>query len=98
MHVLAIGFSPAYLYENSDALREDWPRIPLPTSKETLIHSAEIGRELSYLLDVEQEIDLRLACRHSDPRKRSFDRRLTLQRYRARCGTGGEEWQPQGSW
>ena len=27
-HVLAIGYSPAYLNENTDGLRQDWPRIP----------------------------------------------------------------------
>ena len=30
MHALAIGFSPAYLTENADGIRQDWPRIPLP--------------------------------------------------------------------
>ena len=34
MHALAIGYSPAYLSENADGIRQDWPRIPLPDSKE----------------------------------------------------------------
>ena len=29
-HALAIGYSPAYLTENADGIRQDWPRIPLP--------------------------------------------------------------------
>ena len=30
MHALAVGYSPAYLTENADGIRRDWPRIPLP--------------------------------------------------------------------
>ncbi|MBM3335417.1 N-6 DNA methylase, partial [Candidatus Sumerlaeota bacterium] len=40
MHALAIGFSPAYLSENADGIRQDWPRIPLPKLKKDLLHSA----------------------------------------------------------
>jgi len=29
-HALAIGYAPAYLAENADGIRQDWPRIPLP--------------------------------------------------------------------
>ena len=32
-HALAIGYSPAYLAENADGIRQDWPRIPLPTGE-----------------------------------------------------------------
>ena len=32
-HALAIGYSPAYLAENADGIRQDWPRIPLPKAK-----------------------------------------------------------------
>ena len=32
MHALAIGYSPAYLSENADGIRQDWPRIPLTES------------------------------------------------------------------
>jgi hypothetical protein len=49
MHTLAIGYSPAYLTENADGIRQDWPRIPLPDSE----HSARLGRELAALLDPE---------------------------------------------
>ena len=33
MHALAIGYSPAYLTENADGIRRDWPRIPLPADR-----------------------------------------------------------------
>jgi predicted helicase len=40
MHALAVGFSPAYLQENQDGVRQDWPRVPLPDSSERLEASA----------------------------------------------------------
>ncbi len=53
MHALAIGFSPAYLAENADGVRQDWPRIPLPDSKATLLASAALGKQIASLLDTE---------------------------------------------
>lgn len=53
MHVLAIGYSPAYLGENADGIRQDWPRIPLPDNRETLLASAKLGRQIAALLDTE---------------------------------------------
>ena len=53
MHALAIGFSPAYLAENADGIRQDWPRVPLPDSKAALLASAELGRQVAALLDTE---------------------------------------------
>jgi len=53
MHALAIGYSPAYLTENADGIRQDWPRIPLPDSKELLLASAELGKQIAALLDTE---------------------------------------------
>jgi hypothetical protein len=53
LHALAIGYAPAYLVENADGLRQDWPRIPLPASKAALLASAELGREAAALLDTE---------------------------------------------
>jgi hypothetical protein len=52
-HVLAIGHSPRYLQENADGLRQDWPRIPLPSSKKALQASADLGRQLASLLDAD---------------------------------------------
>jgi hypothetical protein len=53
MHALAVGYSPAYLTENADGIRQDWPRVPLPDSREALEHSARLGRKLAALLDPE---------------------------------------------
>ncbi len=51
MHALAIGYSPAYLTENADGIRSDWPRIPLPGDRDRLLASAALGRSLAALLD-----------------------------------------------
>lgn len=56
MHSLAIGYSPAYLSENADGIRGDWPRIPLPNTKAGLLASAKLGYEVAGLLDTEQGV------------------------------------------
>jgi len=56
MHALAIGYSPAYLKENADGIRQDWPRIPLPKSADALERSAELGRKIASLLDTEADV------------------------------------------
>ena len=56
LHALAIGYSPAYLTENADGIRQDWPRIPLPQSKDDLIVSATLGRQIAALLDTETAV------------------------------------------
>jgi hypothetical protein len=58
MHALAMGYSPAYLTENADGIRQDWPRIPLPDSKELLLASAALGRKVAVLLDKEAPFDV----------------------------------------
>lgn len=57
MHSLAIGYSPAYSFENADGIRHDWPRIPLPDSKEVLLSSAGLGRKVAALLDTESTVN-----------------------------------------
>ena len=57
MHALAIGYSPAYLSENADGIRQDWPRIPLPQDKTALLASAALGRQVAALLDTEAPVD-----------------------------------------
>jgi hypothetical protein len=52
-HALAIGYASAYLAENADGVRQDWPRIPLPASKAGLLASADLGRQVAALLDTE---------------------------------------------
>ncbi len=56
MHSLAIGYSPVYLSENADGIRQDWPRIPLPDSKEMLLNSAALGRQIAALLYTESNV------------------------------------------
>ena len=58
-HVLAMLHDPAYREANADALRMDWPRIPLPGwpkgeaegAADALVRSAARGRQLAALLD-----------------------------------------------
>jgi hypothetical protein len=54
MHVVSIGYSPSYLEENADGIRQDWPRIPLPVAGDALTASAELGRKVAAALDVEE--------------------------------------------
>lgn len=56
LHVLAIGYSPAYLEENADGIRQDWPRIPLPSSSEQFSASAALGQRVADLLDTEKPV------------------------------------------
>ncbi len=56
MHALAVGYSPAYLAENADGIRRDWPRIPLPDNRKALEESAAWGRQVAALLDTESEV------------------------------------------
>ena len=50
-HALAIGYAPAWLTENADGIRQDWPRIPLPHSADLLRGSAALGARIAALLD-----------------------------------------------
>ena len=56
LHSLAIGYSPAYLNENADGVRQDWPRIPLPINKEVLRSSAALGQQVAILLNTESPV------------------------------------------
>lgn len=55
-HSVAVLHSPDYARENSDALRQNFPRIPLPAKREDLIASAELGRRVAALLDTEKPV------------------------------------------
>jgi len=57
-HTLAILHAPDYRKENSGALRQDWPRIPLPDTKEALLASAALGKQIVALLDTETPFDV----------------------------------------
>ncbi|MGD0462743.1 MAG: type ISP restriction/modification enzyme [Tepidisphaeraceae bacterium] len=56
MHALAIGYSPAYLSENADGIRRDWPRIPQPADRKALEASAALGEQVAALLDTEADV------------------------------------------
>lgn len=56
-HLVATLHSPVYRYENASALRQDWPRIPLPDSKELVLSSAALGRKIAALLDTERPFE-----------------------------------------
>jgi hypothetical protein len=55
-HTLAVLHSPIYRVENAGALRQDWPRVPLPKTREALEASAALGRQVATLLDVEMPV------------------------------------------
>ena len=55
-HCLATQHSQVYRLDNKDAIRFDWPRIPLPDSSEALAASAELGRTVAALLDTEKGV------------------------------------------
>ena len=55
-HALTVMHAPTYREENSGALRLDWPRIPLPSSKDALERSAALGQEVAALLDTERDV------------------------------------------
>ena len=69
-HALATMHTPQYRTENSGALLNDWPRIPLPATAELLTHSAALGRRLAELLDPESDLHL--------PAEWSFLARLSI--------------------
>ena len=55
-HAIAVLHSPIYAAVNQGGLRQDWPRIPLPASREALMASAALGREVAALLDTETPV------------------------------------------
>ena len=55
-HAIAILHSPAYATDNAGALRQDWPRIPLPAEGKALEDSAELGKLVAALLDAESAV------------------------------------------
>ena len=56
-HALATLYSPVYLSENIDGLRQGWPRIPLPKDPALLLASARLGCRLKELLDPDQPVE-----------------------------------------
>ena len=52
-HIIAVLHAPAYRADNAGALKQDWPRIPLPATRERLLESAVLGQRIAALLDTE---------------------------------------------
>jgi hypothetical protein len=55
-HTLSTLNSPVYRIDNAPPLRQDWPRIPLPDTKDALVASAELGRQLAAVFDTESQL------------------------------------------
>jgi hypothetical protein len=55
-HALAVMHSVVYRESNAGALRQEWPRIPLPARLDALQASAALGREIAALLDTETPV------------------------------------------
>ena len=55
-HAVAVLHSRAYREENAGALRQDWPRLPLPANPRQLALSAALGRKVASLLDPEAAV------------------------------------------
>jgi hypothetical protein len=85
-HALAILHAPIYRTENSGALRQDWPRIPLPDSKEALLASAALGQQIAALLDTETPFDVGPGLAPAWPTQASALQKIAVS---ARVG-GGE--------
>lgn len=56
LHALAIGYSPVYLEEHEDGIKNDWPRIPLPNDAGLLHVSANLGKQIADLLDTQKPL------------------------------------------
>lgn len=56
LHALAITYSQAWLAEASEAIRQNWPLIPLPGDAATLAASAAIGEQVASLLDLDTPV------------------------------------------
>lgn len=55
-HLLAVLYAPQYREENGEALRQDWPRLPLPDNLKLLQKSAVLGQKIAVLLDMEKAV------------------------------------------
>lgn len=56
LHALAIGASPLYVEQNGEAVRSDWPRIPLPRSASSLRDSSRLGRKVAHVLNLDEHL------------------------------------------
>jgi len=61
-HIVATLHCSSYRAGNQGALKQDWPRIPLPATKDALLASAALGREVAALLDPEGPLPKSARC------------------------------------
>lgn len=54
-HILSICYSRAYISDNAKMLKVDYPSIPMPDNRDRLVISAELGKDVAALLDIEWE-------------------------------------------
>ena len=57
LHSVAIAYSSEYLSENSDGIRQDFPRIPLPVKRYDLLASAALGSQIASLLNTRKGVN-----------------------------------------
>ena len=91
-HVVAILHAPAYGRENSGALRQDWPRIPLLWDEPDLLQqSAELGQRIVRLLDMDGETVSSQGDPYSTPGDMAPDLRFIAQP----AHIAGRPWNPE---
>ncbi|MHB1159838.1 MAG: type ISP restriction/modification enzyme [Chloroflexota bacterium] len=56
-HIVGLLHSTRYRDENAGALRQDWPRVPLPAGRDTLVASSGLGMRVGALLDPLAPVD-----------------------------------------
>ena len=56
-HTMAVLHAPQYAVENKDALRQDWPRVPLPNDAKLLKASGILGQQIAALLDTDKPVN-----------------------------------------
>lgn len=55
-HALAIAYSTRYKHRHAAGIRQDWLRIPLPVSADTLKVSAKLGEQIAAILDIDLHV------------------------------------------
>ena len=89
-HAAAVLHAPAYAEENAGGLAQDWPRIPLPASRDALLASAALGRQVAALLDTETPVDRVTAGKPRPELKVHRRRRPGRRRQSDGGGAGGD--------
>jgi hypothetical protein len=56
LHALATTYSSLYLSDNDSGVRSDLPRVPLPTTLDSLMKSADLGSAVGKLLDTDKPV------------------------------------------